>query len=136
MGKIRSLVGPLKGKTIAVLGLAFKPNTNDLRESPALWIVSQLMKEGAQVRVYDPEAMTDAKAVLTGQSPVYAQDAYDAARGSDAVVLATEWNQFRNLDLARMKKLLRHPLLVDLRNIYQSERVQDAGLQYVGVGVS
>ncbi|HXZ25562.1 MAG TPA: UDP-glucose/GDP-mannose dehydrogenase family protein [Nitrospiria bacterium] len=134
MGKIRSLVGPVKGKTIAVLGLAFKPNTNDLRESPALWIVGQLVKEGAQVRVYDPEAMADAKAALTEPSVYYAQDSYDAARGSDAVVLATEWNQFRNLDLERLKGAMRQHNFVDLRNVYDPDRLVAIGFRYVGVG--
>jgi UDPglucose 6-dehydrogenase len=134
LDKIRSLVGPVKGKTIAVLGLAFKPNTNDLRESPATWIVSQLAKEGAQVRAYDPEAMTDAKAVLTGQSIYYAQDAYDAARGSDAVVLATEWNQFRNLELERLKGVMRQPNFLDFRNVYDPDRLIALGFRYVGVG--
>ncbi len=134
LGKIRSLVGPVKGKTIAVLGLAFKPNTNDLRESPAVWIVSQLAKEGARVRVYDPEAMTDAKAVLTGQSVDYTQDAYDAARGSDAVVLATEWNQFRNLELEKLKGVMRQPIFLDFRNVYDPDRLIALGFQYAGVG--
>jgi UDPglucose 6-dehydrogenase len=134
LAKIHSLVGPVKGKTIAVLGLAFKPNTNDLRESPAVWLVSQLAKEGAQVRVYDPEAMADSKAVLTGQPIHYAQDAYDAARGSHAVVLATEWNQFRNLDLERLKGQMLQPHFLDLRNVYDPERLTALGFRYVGVG--
>jgi len=134
MTKIRSLVGPVKGKTIAVLGLAFKPNTNDLRESPAIWIVNQLVKEGAQVRVYDPEAMADAKAVLTGQSITYAQDAYDAARGSDGIVLATEWNQFRNLELERLKGVMRQPNFLDFRNVYEPDRLIALGFTYAGVG--
>jgi UDPglucose 6-dehydrogenase len=134
LAKIHSLVGPVKGKTIAVLGLAFKPNTNDLRESPAIWIVNQLTKEGAQVRVYDPEAMDDAKAALTGPSIYYAQDAYDAARGSDAVVLATEWNQFRNLELERLKGAMRQPNFLDFRNVYDPNRLTALGFRYVGVG--
>jgi UDPglucose 6-dehydrogenase len=132
--KICSLVGPVKDKTIAVLGLAFKPNTNDLRESPAVWIASQLSREGARVRVYDPEAMTDAKAVLTGQAIHFAQDAYDAVRGSHAVVLTTEWNQFRNLDLERVKGLMLQPNFLDARNVYDPDPLVAMGFRYVGVG--
>jgi UDPglucose 6-dehydrogenase len=134
LAKIHTLVGPMMGKTIAVLGLSFKPNTNDLRESPAIWIVSRLAQEGAQVRVYDPEAMADAKAVLTGPSIHYAQDAYDAALGSDAVVLATEWNQFRNLELERLKGAMRQPNFLDVRNVYDPDRLTALGFRYVGVG--
>ncbi len=132
--KIRSVVGPLKGKTIAVLGLAFKPNTNDLRESPALSIINQLLKEGARVRAYDPAAMDDAKAVLTQGKVEYGQDAYDTARQSDAVVLVTEWNQFRNLDLERLKGLMRQPNFFDFRNVYEPERMTKLGFRYAGVG--
>jgi UDPglucose 6-dehydrogenase len=134
MAKLHSLIGSVQGTTIAVLGLAFKPNTNDLRESPAIWIVNQLVKAGAQVRVYDPEAMDDARAVLTGPLIHYAQDAYDAARGSDAVVLATEWNQFRNLELERLKGAMRRPNFLDVRNVYDPDRLTALGFRYVGVG--
>ena len=86
------------------------------------------------MRVYDPEGMTDARAVLTGQSIHYAQDAYDAAKGSDAVVLATEWNQFRNLELERLKGAMRQPNFVDVRNVYDPDRLVSLGFRYVGVG--
>lgn len=132
--KIRSMVGPLEGKTIAILGLSFKPNTNDLRESPALWIIGQLLKEGAKVRAYDPAAMEDAKAVFPPGKIDYAQDAYEAATGSDAVVLVTEWNQFRNLELDRLKGVMRQPNFLDCRNCYESERVTKLGFRYDSVG--
>ena len=132
--KIRAHVGTLRGKTIGMLGLSFKPNTDDIRESPAIEIAKELLRLGAKVKAYDPAVNETARKQVPGL--VTCMDVDAVARGADALVIATEWNQFRNLDLARMKKLLRHPVLVDLRNIYQSERVQDAGLRYVGVGVS
>jgi len=132
--KLRAMVGPLKGKTIAILGLSFKPNTNDLRESPALWIIEQLLKEGARVRAYDPAAMADAQALFPPGKIDYASDGYEAARGSDAVMLVTEWNQFRNLELERLKGLMRQPNFLDCRNIYEPERLTQLGFRYDGVG--
>jgi UDPglucose 6-dehydrogenase len=132
--KLRTMVGPLKGKTIAVLGLSFKPNTNDLRESPALWIIGQLLKEGAKVRAYDPAAMDDAKAVYPPGTVDYATDAYEAARGAEAVVLVTEWNQFRNLELERLRGLMRQPNFLDCRNVYEPGRLTQLGFRYGGVG--
>ena len=135
--KIRAVVGPLQGKTIAVLGLSFKPNTNDIRESPALWIVSRLLDEGAQVKAYDPESMADAKRFFgehDRSKPVFCQNAYDAAQQSDAVVLVTEWNQFRNLDLEQLKGVMRQPIFLDFRNVYEPERMTKLGFRYAGVG--
>jgi UDPglucose 6-dehydrogenase len=122
----------LEGTTVAVLGLAFKPNTDDVRESPALAIVAELRRRGARVQAYDPAAMEQARAVLP--DIVYRPDAYSAADDADAVILITEWNQFRNLDLARMKSVMRRPILVDLRNVYEPDRVKALGLMYQGVG--
>jgi UDPglucose 6-dehydrogenase len=122
----------LEGTTLGILGLAFKPDTDDVRESPALAIVDELARRGARIQAYDPAAMEQARAVLPNL--VYRPDAYSAADGADAVVLMTEWNQFRNLDLARMKSLMRRPILVDLRNVYEPERVKALGLAYQGVG--
>ncbi len=130
--KIRDAVGGLQGKTIAVLGLSFKPNTNDVRDSPALAIASRLLEEGSTVRAYDPASLQDALEVLPTLTPC--GDAYQAAQGADALVLATEWNQFRNLDLERIKGVLRKPLFVDLRNVYDPERMVGLGFQYVAVG--
>lgn len=130
--KIRDAVNGVQGKTLALLGLSFKPNTDDLRDSPALMIAEHLMKEGCAIRAYDPEGLAGALEALPGL--IGCQDAYDTMREADAVVLATEWNQFRNLDLERMKSLLRVPVFIDLRNVYDPERVAACGFHYVSVG--
>ena len=130
--KIRDAVNGVQGKTLALLGLSFKPNTDDLRDSPALMIAEHLMKEGCTLRAYDPEGLARALDALPGL--IGCQDAYDAMRGSDAVVLATEWNQFRNLDWDHVKSLLRVPVFIDLRNVYDPERVAACGFHYVSVG--
>jgi UDPglucose 6-dehydrogenase len=132
VGKIKQALGGLKGKTVGVLGLSFKPNTNDLREAPALTIVEGLLKEGCAVRAHDPAAMEEGAKLLPNMTPC--ADPYDTAKGSDALVIMTEWNQFRNLDFARLKTLLRQPLLIDLRNIYEPDRVAGMGFRYVSVG--
>jgi UDPglucose 6-dehydrogenase len=130
--KIRGAVGGMKGKTLGLLGLSFKPNTNDLREAPALAIAQQLMKEGAVIRAYDPAALEEASKLLPGIVPC--KDAYDAAEGSDALIIMTEWNQFRNLDFDRLKTALRRPMLIDLRNVYDPARIAGFGFHYVSVG--
>ena len=131
--KIRgALDGNLKGKTVGLLGLSFKPNTNDIRDAPALPIAQRLLAEGAVVRVYDPAAMEETTRVLQGVIPC--QDAYDAAQGADALILMTEWNQFRNLDLEKMKSVLRRPIFIDLRNVYEPARMTGLGFEYVSVG--
>jgi UDPglucose 6-dehydrogenase len=124
--------GSLGGLTLGVLGLAFKPNTDDIREAPSLRIVRELLRRGASVQAYDPAAMTHAAGVLP--EVTYRSDAYGAAEGADGLVLLTEWNQFRNLDLARLKTLMRRPLLLDLRNVYEPEHAKDCGFEYEGVG--
>jgi UDPglucose 6-dehydrogenase len=130
--KIARAVGGLGGKTIAFLGLSFKPNTSDTRDSPALRIILDLVRAGVRVRAFDPVAMPEARQVLPGID--YAEDAYDAAKGCDALVIATEWNQFRSLDWDRMKKALKSPVVVDLRNVYEPEQMRELGVRYVGVG--
>ena len=130
--KIRIMAGGVKGKQIGVLGLSFKPNTSDIRESPSIRIIQELQKEGAVVRAYDPVAVPEARGVLQGVE--YGSDEYDTATGCDVLVLATEWNQFRNLDLPRLKKLMRDPVLVDLRNIYEPEDLRRLGFRYTAVG--
>lgn len=130
--KVAGMVGEVRGKTLAVLGLSFKPNTDDIREAPALDLIRGLLERGARIRAFDPAAMANAARVLPEVE--YCKDAYDAATGADAVVLVTEWNQFRNLDLARLKAALRQPLFVDLRNVYESRRMQEQGFRYTGVG--
>jgi len=124
--------GDVNGKTIAILGLTFKPNTDDMRDSPSLVIVPRLIEAGATVRVFDPVGMEEAKKLLDG--PVWCADAYDAMDGADAVSIVTEWNEFRALDLARAKTLLTEPIMVDLRNIYRPEQMREAGFTYVSVG--
>ncbi|HEY1258105.1 MAG TPA: UDP-glucose/GDP-mannose dehydrogenase family protein [Stellaceae bacterium] len=124
--------GSVAGKTLAILGLTFKPNTDDMRDSPSLEIVPALVAAGADIRAYDPEGMAEAKKLLPGIA--YCADAYAAMEGADAVTILTEWNAFRALDLARVKHILKHPLVIDLRNIYRPEEMAEAGLSYVSVG--
>ncbi len=130
--KIESLVGDLKGKKIGVLGLSFKPETDDMRESPAIEIIHTLIKRGASVRAFDPVAMEEAKHFLHGLE--YATDEYDAINGADALVIITEWNQFRALDMEKVKHLLKSPKIADLRNIYEPADMRELGFDYVGVG--
>jgi len=130
--KIETLVGELTGKTIAVLGLAFKPETDDMREAPAIDIVNALVTRGASVRAYDPVAMEEAGKVLPQIE--YAADEYEAVSGADALVFITEWNQFRALDMARIRDLMRSPKIADLRNIYDPADMRELGFEYVGVG--
>ena len=124
--------GSVMGKTIAVLGLTFKPNTDDMRESPSLDIVPELQNAGATVRAFDPQGMAEAKHLLP--NVVWCEDAYDAMKGADALAIVTEWNEFRALDLDRARTLLKAPIMVDLRNIYRPADVAAAGLRYVSIG--
>lgn len=130
--KIEKLVGGLEGKTIAVLGLAFKPETNDMREAPSLEIIAGLLKSGAMVRAYDPVAMLEAAEILPEVN--YTDDEYAAVTNADALVFVTEWNQFRALDMRRIRDLMRSPRIADLRNIYEPEDMRELGFEYVGVG--
>jgi len=132
IGKITEKVGNLKGKTIGILGLSFKPNTNDIRESSSLVIIQGLLDLGAKVKVFDPAAMEETKAIFPDIE--YGKDAYDVARGADALVLVTEWNQFRRLDLQHIKGLLKNPVFVDLRNVYDPDQMKRLGFHYCGVG--
>ncbi len=130
--KIKEMVGDLQGKTIGILGLSFKPNTNDIRESSAIAIIRKLLSMGARIKAFDPEAMKDSEAILP--EVTYGKDAYDVAQGADALVLATEWNQFRRLDLLRIKTLLKVPVFIDLRNVYDPDQMKRLGFRYCGVG--
>ena len=130
--KIEKLVGDLKGKTIAILGLAFKPETNDMREAPAIDIIGGLLELGATVRVYDPVAMDEAAKVLPEVD--YAEDEYEAVTDADALVFVTEWNQFRALDMRRIRDLMKSARIADLRNIYEPADMRELGFEYVGVG--
>src|SRR5678816_2066602 len=130
--KIRKLVGPLNGKKIAVLGLAFKPETDDMREAPAVGIIRSLLEDGATVRAYDPVARHEAMKLLPEID--YADDEYTTVKGADALVFVTEWNQFRALDMIRIRDLMTTPKIADLRNIYEPEDMREFGFEYVGVG--
>jgi UDPglucose 6-dehydrogenase len=131
--KIReALGGSLRGMRLGVLGLSFKPNTNDLRDAPALDIIPKLQEEGAEVRAYDPAGMEEARKLLP--TVMLCANAYEAAAGADALILMTEWNQFRNLDLERIKGSLKRPVLVDLRNVYEPAHMTALGFRYTSVG--
>src|ERR1700728_1631646 len=127
-----ALEGSVRGTTIAVLGLTFKPNTDDTRDSPAVPLITALTDMGARVRCYDPAGMEQAKLQLPDVT--YCNSAYSAAEGADAVVIATEWEQFRALDLKQLRRIMAQPVIVDLRNIYRSEEMRRAKFRYVGVG--
>ena len=124
--------GNLGGKSLAVLGLTFKPNTDDMRDAPSLEILPRLIAAGARIRAFDPEGMAEAMRLMP--EPVYCQDAYQTMEGADALILLTEWNEFRGLDLGRVKDLLASPLVIDLRNIYQPQEMAAAGLTYFSIG--
>jgi UDPglucose 6-dehydrogenase len=129
--KIEAAFGTVKGKTIAVLGLTFKPNTDDMRDAPSLVILPYLQKAGAIIRAYDPEGHKEAAKHMTLD---FVEDAYATLDGADGVVILTEWNEFRALDLARVKATLKQPLMVDLRNIYKPAMMAEAGFHYISVG--
>jgi UDPglucose 6-dehydrogenase len=133
--KIKTGLGKVKGKTIAVLGLSFKPNTNDMREASSVYIIRNLIKEKAVIRAFDPIAMDDARLIFNKKIK-YAKGTYDCVKGADAVVIVTEWNEFRHLDLNRIKKLLKVPCFFDLRNIYEPVKMKKLGFKYFSVGRS
>lgn len=132
INKISQAVGGLEGKVLAILGLTFKPNTDDMREAPSVTIIRGLQRQGAKIRAFDPAGMKEARKVL--RSVYYAKDAYDAAQGAHGLVIITEWNQFRNLNWQRMTELLKEPVVVDLRNIYEPEKMHSLGFRHVCVG--
>src|SRR5262245_1362744 len=129
---IKSVGGSFKCKTIAVLGLAFKPNTDDMRDAPSLDIIPALQAAGAHIRAFDPEGMEEAKKLLNGVE--FAGNPYECLQGAHAVVIITEWDQFRALDLERVKAAVKQPVIVDLRNIYTPEEVRAEGFAYVSIG--
>jgi UDPglucose 6-dehydrogenase len=129
--KIEAAFGGVAGKTIAILGLAFKPNTDDMRDAPSLVIVPYLQDKGAKIRAFDPEGMKEAKKHFEAN---WCSETYETLEGADGLVILTEWNEFRALDLARVKSLLKQPLMVDLRNIYKPDMMAAAGFHYVSVG--
>ena len=130
--KIQRALWVVKGKTIAVLGLAFKPNTDDMRYAPAIDVIEYLQGEGAAIRAFDPQAMKEAAHLLP--KITLCKDPYEAARGADCLAILTEWNEFKELDFKRIKKLLRQPLVIDGRNIYDPKRMRALGFRYLGMG--
>jgi UDPglucose 6-dehydrogenase len=130
--KLHDLVGPLRGLTIGILGLSFKPNTDDMREAPSLKLVERLLKKGAAVRAYDPAAMSRASRLMPGVAMEH--DPYEVARGADALVVVTEWNEFRQLNLDKVKGMMTRPVIVDGRNIYDPNDMKRRGFVYRGVG--
>lgn len=131
--KIEELLWNLPKKTAGVLGLSFKPGTDDLRESPSLEIIEMLLKEGVHIKVYDPVAMGKARAVL-GKGVRFCKDAYQAAKDSDCLLIATEWNEFKEIDFKKIKKIMRQPVLIDGRNIYDPKEMKRLGFKYIGIG--
>ena len=129
---IEACGGSVENKTIAVLGLTFKPNTDDMRAAPSLEVVPALLKAGARVRAFDPEGRAQAEPLLPGVE--WCENAYDAMTGADAVTILTEWNEFRALDLERMKSVMKAPVMVDLRNVYNTADMIAAGFSYSSVG--
>ncbi len=132
--KINDNLWIVKGKTIAILGLAFKPDTDDIRFAPALEIIEALRAEGAEIRTYDPQAMKKAKQALKGVT--FCETSYEAAKGADCLVIVTEWNEFKELDFKKIKKLLKQPLIIDGRNIYDPAALEKLGFKYVCIGRS
>jgi len=132
VNKIEKMLWILKEKTVGVLGLSFKPDTDDMRKAPSIDIINMLQQEGVAIKAYDPQAIHEARQYL--KDVKFCKDAYETAKGSDCLLILTEWNEFRELDLKRIKKLLKHPFIVDGRNIYEPKVVKKLGFKYVGVG--
>ncbi len=136
ISKLEAFLGDLKNKSIAILGLSFKPNTSDVRESPALTVIPVLLEKGAKVKAYDPVAMEEFKKAAKNLPIEYASSPEDAVKDTHAMVILTEWNEFRFLDLGKIKKLMKTPVLIDMRNIYEPEVVKKLGFSYSGIGRS
>jgi len=134
--KIRDMLGGSEaGKTIAVLGLTFKPETDDMRDSPSITIIPTLIEKGAHIRAHDPQGIKEAQELLPADI-IYSEDSYDACTGADAVILMTEWNQYRALDLDRLGSVMKQKIFIDLRNVYQPDLLKEKGFRYTGVGRS
>ena len=131
--KLRHILGGFRGKTVGALGLSFKPNTDDMRDAPSVEIINLLLYEGAEVKAYDPVAVENAQHVL-GDSITYCKDPYEVAEGADALLLVAEWNEFKQLDMERIKGLMRQPVLMDGRNVYDPQRMRKLGFIYRGMG--
>jgi UDPglucose 6-dehydrogenase len=134
INKIEDALDPLEGKTVGILGLTFKPETSDVRESPALDIIQTLLNKGATIKAFDPAGMDEFNKVVRHEKLSYHSNAYEVAKGTDALVFLTEWNEFRSLDLKRLKRALARPVILDLRNIYGPEKMAELGFKYIGIG--
>jgi UDPglucose 6-dehydrogenase len=132
--KVKGALWTLRGKKVGVLGLAFKSDTDDVRESPALGIIEALLAEGVRIQAYDPAAMENAKVFLSDSAVTYATDAYEAAKGCDALLILTEWREFAELDLTKIRTALKHPIVIDGRNLYSPAQLADAGFIYHSIG--
>ncbi len=130
--KIKLSLWNIKTKHIGILGLSFKPNTDDLRFAPSLKIIEKLQEEDAKIRVFDPQSMQKAKSIL--RNVYFAKDAYDAAKGCDCLLIVTEWNEFKELDFKKLKKIMKYPLIIDGRNLYEKNNLSKLGFTYLGVG--
>lgn len=130
--KIEKALWIVKGKTIGILGLSFKPNTDDMRFAPSIDIITELQKEGASIKAYDPKSMEKAKQMINGIE--YCSNPYGAAKDADALLILTEWNEFKEMDLKRIKSLMKHPLIIDGRNIYNPEEIKKEGIAYISIG--
>ncbi|NLD50958.1 MAG: UDP-glucose/GDP-mannose dehydrogenase family protein [Clostridiaceae bacterium] len=136
-GKLEKVLGSLEGKTIGILGLAFKPETDDMRDAPALTVINSLLDKGAKVKAYDPQSMKEAKKELAKSKKdiIFCKHAYDTAEGADALLLITEWHEFRNMDLLLIKKIMNGNVFYDARNIYLRKDMEYLGFKYIGTGV-
>jgi UDPglucose 6-dehydrogenase len=130
--KIEDALWVVKDKTVGIMGLAFKPNTDDMRSAPSLDIIAELQREGAMVKAYDPQAMKQARKLLKGVK--FCKNAYEVARGSDALAFITEWDEFKNLDMGKIRRLMTHPIVVDGRNIFDPEKMEEMGFVYKSIG--
>ncbi|MGZ4161551.1 MAG: UDP binding domain-containing protein, partial [Neobacillus sp.] len=130
--KLKKTLWNLESKTVGILGLSFKPDTDDMRGAPSVEIIRQLKQEGAMVKAYDPQSMENAKTIIPDIE--YCRNPYQVAEGSDAVLIITEWDEFRHMDLNRLKSLLRQPIVIDGRNIFQPKQMEKLGFKYQGVG--
>ena len=130
--KAEKLLGDLKDKKIGILGLAFKPNTDDMRFAPSIEIIQWLKNKGAKIKAYDPQSMEKAKKVIEGIE--YMQDIYSVAQDADILIVVTDWNEFKEIDFGKIKKIMKSPVIIDARNIYDPQKVRNLGFTYMGVG--
>ena len=132
--KIKEAIDCIENKTISVLGITFKPNTDDMRESPSLVIVPELLKVAKKINVYDPVGMNNAKSMSEFNGVIWKENTFSCIKNTDAIVIITEWNEFRALDLNKIKEFLNEPIIIDLRNIYKHDSMKEAGIKYISVG--